>query len=370
MWRSMRYRRRVEGDLGRWQEAGWVTPQGATAIRNDLAKATGVAGLAQSLSTLAAVLIGFAAMSFVAANWEEMSRLGRLSLLIGGLVASYTFAGVLFSRGLKIFGDSAVLLGSALFGGSIMLVSQMYHMHGNPADAVLIWALGALLAGTALRSNPALALAMVLVSVWGWMKTADHLEVYWPFLIGWAAVASALFWRGWAAGVPIAGLPLTVFVISLGYLLNDGHAQPVVLLIGLATVALAVAGEKAFPDYQTMWSGMLYYAMVTAFFALFSMQFIEDRNLADFIVLAIATLGLLLAAIWWGLHSGHRNALWLGYVGFSVEILGIYFKKFGNLLDTSLFFLIAGVIVAGLAVVALRLSKGNDGIEFGSKEAV
>lgn len=370
MWIAARYRRRVEDDLTRWQEAGWVSPSGATAIRADLDKKGGAAGLAQSLSILAAVLIGFAVMSFVAANWQDMSRLGRLGLLIAGLVASYAGAGVLFSRGLQSFGESAVLLGSALFGASIMLVSQMYHMHGNPADAVLMWAAGSLLAGVALRTNPALALAMVLVATWGWMNTIDHWEVYWPFLFGWAVVAAALFWRQWGPGVHIAGLPLTGFVISLGYLLNDMHAHPVVVLIGLGTVALAVFGDKAWPQFQRMWSGMLGYAMIAAFAGLWAMQFFEDRSLGDFIVIAIATLILLLLAIWWGLQSGHRGALWLGYLGFSVEILGIYAKKFGTLLDTSLFFLIAGLIVAALAVVALKLNKGETLPTIGSKEAV
>ncbi len=34
----------------------------------------------------------------------------------------------------------AVLAGIALYGASIMLIAQMYHMDGNPPDAVLLWA--------------------------------------------------------------------------------------------------------------------------------------------------------------------------------------------------------------------------------------
>lgn len=369
MWSTSRYRRRLETDLTRWQEAGWVAPTGAAAIRADLDKAGHGAGLAQSLSILAAVLIGFAVMSFVGANWQDMSRLSRLVLLLGSLTASYIGAGYLFSRGLDAFGHAAVLLGTALFGASIMLISQMYHMDGHPPDAVLVWALGALLAGVLLRSNPALAFAMVLVSVWGWMNTIERFDVYWPFLAGWAVVAAALFWQQWRPGVHIAGLPLAGFVISFGYILNGGHAQPLVVLLGLAAVALSVAGEKAWPKLSGLWSGMLGYSVVTAYAGLFALQFFEDQALGDFILLAIATLGLLLAAIWWGLASGHRGVLWLGYLGFSAEILGIYAKKFGTLLDTSLFFLIAGLIVAALAVMALRLSNRNSSLSIGPKEA-
>lgn len=370
MWRRALYRRWVEADLGRWTEAGWVTPTGAQAIRSDLAQRALGGGLAQSLSLLAAALLGFAIMSFVAANWQDMPRLGRLGLLIGALAASYVGAGVLFSKGFKTFGDSAVLLGSAAFGGSIMLVSQMYHMHGSPADAVLIWALGALFAGVMLRTNPTLALAMILVSVWGWMKTTDHLEVYWPFVVGWAAVAAAMIWRKFEGGIRIAGIPKTVFVISLGYLLNDGHAHPLVVLIGLGSVVLAVLGERAVPFYERMWSGIIGYGMIAAFAGLWALQYFEERTLMEFMMIAVATLALLLLAIWWGMQTGHRGALWLGYAGFSVEILGIYAEKFGTLLNTSLFFLVAGLIVAGLAVVALKLNKGDETFAIGSKEGV
>ena len=62
-----------------------------------------------------------------------------------------------------------------------------------------------------------------------------------------------------------------------------------------------------------------------------------------------------MAAIFWGLRTGNRAALWLGYVGFSFEILAIYSKTIGTLLNTSLFFLVAGLIVAGLAAMAYRL---------------
>ncbi|MGQ0671733.1 MAG: DUF2157 domain-containing protein [Hyphomicrobium sp.] len=348
-------RKRLERDLVRWREAGWVTPAGEAAIREDLTKGGGGPGLATSLSVLAAVLIGFAAMSFVAANWQDMSRLARLGLLFSGLVASYGLAGMMFQRDMEAFAHAAILLGVAIFGASIMLISQMYHMDGNAADAVLVWALGGLLAGILLRSNPALAFAMVLVCTWAAMETGQRNGVFWPFLLGWAAVAVALYWRKWPPGVHVAGLPLATFVISLGYFLSDGHAHGLVTLIGLGIAGLAIFGEQARPDLPRLWSGMLGYAIAIAFAGLWALQFVDEPGLDALIVLAVITLALLVAAIWWGMKTGHRGALWLGYLGFSIEVLAIYAKKFGSLLDTSLFFLVAGVLVAGLAYMAYRL---------------
>ncbi len=74
-------------------------------------------------------------------------------------------------------------------------------------------------------------------------------------------------------------------------------------------------------------------------------------------------LAVTLAAIWWGLAADDRLALWLGYIGFSIEILGIYGKTVGSLLGSSVFFLTAGFVVAGLAYFAYRLHQHRDAQE-------
>ena len=71
--------------------------------------------------------------------------------------ACYGGAAWLFARRLAAFAHAAVLAGIAVYGASIMLIAQMYHMEGNPPDAVLMWALGALLAA------PLTVTAIVLV---------------------------------------------------------------------------------------------------------------------------------------------------------------------------------------------------------------
>lgn len=351
MWMT---RKRLEADLARWRNEGWVTPPGYDRIQAELQSRRGP-NLSAALSILAAVLLGFGAMSFVAANWQDMPRFARLLLLFTSLIASYGMAGLLFQRGMNAFGHAATLLGLALFGASIMLVSQMFHMDGNPADAVLVWAAGALLTGVLLRSNPALAFAMVLMSTWGWFESVQIQTTFWPFLIGWGAVAAAFYWQRWRPGIHLAGVPLTAFLISLGYSLDHELGHVLVTLIGLALAGLAIAGESARPDLSKLWPGMLGYAIVIAFAGLLALQFAEIVSLERLVMVAVLTLALLIAAIWWGMSTGHRGVLWLGYTGFSIEILLLYGQKLGSLLGTSLFFLVAGAIVAALAYMAMRL---------------
>jgi uncharacterized membrane protein len=351
------YKKRLARDLDRWEANGWVSKDGRAAILTDVANSGRDFSLASALSILASVLFGFAAISFVAAHWEEMPRLGRLFLLLALIWAGYGGAGWLASRGYRAFADASILFSVAMFGASIMLISQMYNIDGNPPDAVLMWWIGALFAGVLLRSNPALAFAMVLVCTWSIMEVQERNGVHWPFLIGWAAVTAAFIWQRWWPGLHLSALALTGFIVSLGYLLGRGHEQTAVAIIGLLAAAAAIAAEKALPGYEQIAATILAYAVVVTFAGLYALQFVEDPPLGTLIALATLTLVLLLGAIGYGLETANRGVLWLGYIGFSLEILSIYWKTVGTILNTSLFFLVAALIVAALAYMALRIAR-------------
>lgn len=366
------YKDQLARDLPRWREAGWVTAHGEGAILRDAANVKGGIGLAQVLATLAAVLLGFAIMTFVASNWELMPNSLRLAVLFSAVAASYGAAAVLFAKGHDGFGHAAVLSGVAAFGASIMLIGQMYHLGGYPPHAVAMWAAGALLAGALIRSNAALALAMVLVVLWGGWEFVLSNKVYWEALIGWAAVSAAFYFQRWWPGVHLSGLALTAFVIHAALLTNSGFAGDfgfnfvgggwVLVQLGLAVAVLGVFGERAVEALHKIGPALLGYGTIVAFFGLFSLQFFNsvpgygaEPYATGLVPIAIVTLLLSIAAVAWGLKTGNRSIVWIGYIVFSIEILGLYFKTIGSLLSTSAFFLSAAVLVAILAVVAYRL---------------
>jgi uncharacterized membrane protein len=351
------YRKRLLRDLDRWRSNGWIGDEGRSAILADVQSGGREFSLASALGILASVLFGFAAISFVAAHWEEMPRLGRLFLLLAAIWAGYGAAGWLETRGHDLFADAAVLFAVGMFGAGIMLISQMYNIAGDPTDGVLMWWIGALLAGAILRSNPALALALILVCVWSFMESSQSNEVHWPFVIGWALVTAAFIWQRWWPGLHLSALALTGFVISLGYLLGAGHEHALVAILGILSAFAAVGLEKSRPDLGYIAAPLFTYGLAIAFAGLFALQFFENTHGGKLILLAAISLGLLLAAIAYALSMGNRGALWLGYIGFSAEILTLYGVTVGTILGTSLFFLIAAVIVALLAYAALRLAR-------------
>lgn len=356
---SSSYRKKLAEDLPRWVDAGWVLPEGAQAILAEVAaeepdRKNRFVGI---LSILGAVLIGAGVISFIAANWQEMPRLFRLGLMISLLWAAYATAAFLFARGLALFAHGAVLVGSVVFGASVMLVAQMYHLHGNPPDAVIVWAAGALVAGLLMGSNPSLVLSLLLVCLWGGWETQLREAVFWPFLAAWGVVAAALMWRECAYGLKLATLALAVWIVSLGYTLPEPPHNELVLAIGAAIggfgVALQFAG-RAFDAYGRLAVAL---GFGVAIAALLGLQFIDwQRELASVIGLAVVTLTLSLAAVAWALRTEDRWLLRAAFLAFSIEVVCLYARTLGTLMNTSFFFVGAGIFVIALALLAFWLN--------------
>jgi uncharacterized membrane protein len=351
------YKKRLLRDLDRWQSNGWLSEDGRAAITQEILSGGRGLNLASALGILASVLFGFAAISFVAAHWDDMPRLARLVLLLTCVWSGYGVAGWLETRGHSPLSDAAVLFACAMFGASIMLVSQMYHIAGDPADGVLLWWIGTFAAGAALRSNPALALALILVCTWSFLKTSMSNSVHWPFLIGWGLVSVAFAWQRWWPGLHLSALALGLFIVSLGYLLGSGHSHDLVAVIGVLAAVGAVAVEKWRPDLEHVASPLFTYAVAVAFEGFFALQFFETPATGRLILLAVVTLLLLITVIAYAMSTGNRGALWIAYIAFSIEVLALYGVTVGSILGTSVFFLIAALIVAALSYAALRLAR-------------
>lgn len=352
---------RLQADLKRWQTEGWVTDAGATAILRDIAHRRSGAGLYGALAVLGAVLLGAAAMSFVAAHWDSLSKLSRLALLGGGIGASYAAAFELFRRRLDPFAHAAVLAGIALFGASIMLIAQMYHMDGNPPDAVWLWSLGALAAGLLLRSNPALAASVVLICVWNGMTVEqDSKLIHWGFLPMWIAAAAGVANTRWRAGKHLLALALSGWLIVSCLQIERETGRYLLVAIGLAMAVTAALRADVIDRWRPISATLLAYGMVLAYIGLFVIQFLDHvRRTGDqqthLWLWGSTTLTLLIAAMAAGWRTGNGRVLWLAYAGFSIEILALYIAKIGSLLGTSAFFFLMGVLVIALAALAYRM---------------
>ena len=292
-WRQT-YLKRLSADLDHWARDGLVDPAKVPAILRAAEEARGPRALTGILAVLGVVLLGFAAMSFVAANWSEMSKLARLGVLGGGMwaalgIAVWRIRADAAARGMHTpegertggtgyYPGAAVLLAVILYGVAIMLIGQMYHVAGSYADGLLLWMIGALVAAWLVPSRAALALAIVLAPAWSIAVLLDAAPgavsggLHWPFLIALAPASLLAGGMGWRPGMHLVVLAFATWCGVSGIWLMGELGWPpasviaLAALIGLALFAkahLAIRLIGPFDDLLAHWG--LFGLMATAF---------------------------------------------------------------------------------------------------------
>lgn len=191
------YRKRLDADLARWQADGTITPDIGAAIRNSFSPLPAAVNIATVVAIVGGLLIAAAFLAFVAANWSGIARPMRFAILLAGIASSYGLGAVFARTERPILADLAAAVGAIIFGAAIALTGQMYHLDGDFAAALLLWAGGAMAAAALTGSRGALAVALTVGVIWSTMRVDEvgsfpHLAFVLFWLIG---AALALAWN-------------------------------------------------------------------------------------------------------------------------------------------------------------------------------
>ena len=305
---SANFRSTLRRELTAWTDAGLIEPHQATTLStryrlDELASGSGGL-LVQALYLIGACLIGGGAISFVAARWPEIPIPARVALLISTLLACETVGFYLWqiSAKRKKLGEALVVLGALVFGANVVLISQMFELHGAPYGAVGLWSLGAaaiaatatLLCGLGLwldrgestrrmavvarvagisamlifayamsfHEGPANELAKQRWQSSQWLWTAPLGLVYLAAIAVWSALLRKpphrADLRHRSPAILLAGILLTAGTLTM---------QPVGLAIGANLALAAIAVSLLYTAIKThrrtsFWSGLLLLALV------------------------------------------------------------------------------------------------------------
>lgn len=315
------YRRRVARDLPDWVAKGWVAPDRADELLASIPGGELRNRLPSIIAVFGAVLLALGALSFVAANWNGISRLLRLVMLFGALWGAYGGAAWLRSRGWAVLYEGAVILGCGIFGANIMLIAQMYHIDRHYPDGIMVWGLGTLLAAGLSRSVGAVVFGFGLLALWTATESIDFSwPLHWPFLIAWFAVAWLVWYERWTLGINAAALALFAWVVfstdSLFYRFGwPGSGAPSTILVAsaVAGVALALRFEAKLERRDAaVWRAFSTQALVILFIVMFAVQVLVDGRSSVgqaaggwlFVVLPLAAAGLAAGTALLGLVDG------------------------------------------------------------------
>jgi len=161
----------IERLIGKWLEEGMINQDLADKMLQDInedKKERTSNKLIIVLSTIGSLLLGIGAFLFMASNWMMLSSLMKILLLIGSTAAAY-YAGYVLKYEKANYpkvGNSLLFLGSLLFGASIFLIAQIYHVNANSHLLVLVWLVGILPLVYGFSNAAIAGLAAVLFYLW------------------------------------------------------------------------------------------------------------------------------------------------------------------------------------------------------------
>lgn len=234
------YKKRVARDLPSWVANGWVNADKADDLLASVDGASLQNRLPAIVAMLGTVLLACAAMTFVAANWQEIPKAGRLAILFGTLWACYGAAGWSHARGWSIFYQASIVLGCAVFGASIMLIAQMYHINRHYPDGIMVWGIGTLIAAALTRSGATAVLGFGLITLWTGYETFEFdAIIHWPFLVAWVPVSALAVARRWNPAINAAAISLFIWIAFTVEALAETYSWPVQPVFGIWTLVAA-----------------------------------------------------------------------------------------------------------------------------------
>ena len=173
---SEKFRQQLKKEAEQWQTEGLID----TSVFQQLAQRYQFHSLeidSQNrftlvLFALGGILLGWGAITLVAANWQGWSRLVRVGLLLSLFITVNVlgFWGWSASqRKWQSLGKALLLLGALILGANLGLMSQMFHQSGEVYELYLIWGGGVLAMAYSLEFTWLAIFAIGLVGIGYWL---------------------------------------------------------------------------------------------------------------------------------------------------------------------------------------------------------
>ena len=299
-----RFLEKLPSELSRWEADGVITAEQGQAIRARYSPAAlaprsvrAQGRLITGLSIIGAVLVGLGVILFFAANWDGIDRTPKLAIILASIVLAHGLGYYLrYHRDYQRVGSAMVLLACIIYGAGVHLVGQVYNIDVNDPRLMLFWFLGVLPLVYVVKSQPIQFLGLVLFFLAIGFRLPDWID---DISRGEAILGASLF------------LILGLFILALGRMKEEISAlrpySEVFELVGMIT-ALGAVFVLTFKDVLSSDGGLFIRG---------------DTEIAFRILIVAAgalTLALVLATAW--LHRRNEQSFTLnGIEGVAIVVL-------------------------------------------------
>jgi hypothetical protein len=347
--------------LERWTREGLLTAETAARIRSFESSQNHEHRLQWPI--LLALGCGAVALSagillFVSAHWDDLSPVGRMSVVITALMFFHAAGAFAYKR----FPALSIVLhgiGTAVLGAAIALTGQIFNLNEHWPAAVLLWSLGAAAGWWILRHWTQAVFVAILAPAWlaleWWYFVNENDSAAVPalvflFLIAVAylggrqsdqanALRQALTWIGATTILPLG------IALSFSSRVQNVSSTWAAAAAWIVCVALPLAIALLLRTSPTWIMAAILWAVSIACFV--------HGGLAGYAWDAIGGIGLAL----WGMREGRSERVNLGIAGFALTVAIFYFSSVMDKLGRSASLVGLGVLLLGGGWAIERLRR-------------
>jgi uncharacterized membrane protein len=346
------YKARLQKDLDGWIAAGLVAAESREPILASVAEERRL-DTASVLAVIGALLLGAAAIAFVAANWGAIPRLPRFGLILGLFLAVAGAATWTSRDGRRPLATNILLAVAALiYAAAIGLTGQIFDIVGDPQRALRSAGLAAALLTIAGRSSAAGVVALALLGMGEFTGDFDRNGSRW--LIFAAPVGMALAWL-WNSK-PLAHASSVALIVGLVAAISvyDRWGTGALLsasavLAGLAALARYL-GERRIALIFFLW--FVWGALILLGFA-----GLDELKGGGLIAHRLAWLIVAGGVITLGLHDRQGTVTSAGVVAMIAAVCTILFDLGLGLMTAAGLFAACALIALSAGAVARRRAK-------------
>lgn len=256
------YHKRLKQDLEQWVEAGWVSSSSAGHILSNIEKGDGSSRLPMALAGIGVVCVALALAAFVAANWDGIPRMVKLTGILLLVLGSHGLAALCSSKGRKGLADLATAFASLTFIVGLALVGQIFHLPSDWVGGTFLVCLGGLAAALLTGSRASLIIGAIAAMSWQFSRAEIPTDPLTVNMIGIAFLAAVVFH---AVKHPFAlsrWLATALLLISFGRVVTDfatgtdmySNEQWLMLITGFACLSVLMVQVPAIIDMAIKWA--------------------------------------------------------------------------------------------------------------------
>jgi uncharacterized membrane protein len=293
----------LETESSRWVDDGFISLDQRDSI---LGGYLVVRRLPTVVLTLGVLMIGLGLLSFIAANWQDLSAWLKVSLIIVSYLICVTAACMFEWRGGRFISGPLMFLSGFILLGGMALISQVFHIQGEELELLGVWLLVYIPTLLLVKSLPVYILYEVAAIIYMNLKYIEGGP-------GWRYEQSEALFGVTTLFQPLPPLLLLILLTALAW-----HVWSVDSKVS----AVGSSGVKGFFIGGSTRRIFLCNFFILNWFVWICLLNSHDNNALPF-VLGVLALGVMISFLGWRLDSSDLD--WQGLLFIGVSGLALTF---------------------------------------------